>query len=105
MRSKWLKIRISPEETARIKQKMQQTGIRNMSAYVRKMVLDGYCVTVEIGDLHEVIRLLSTCGGYLERISTASDTITHEEIRKLRLQLDAVWKELKRLLEAVASIR
>ena len=33
---------VSPEELQAIKDRMEQTGIRNMSAYVRKMALNGF---------------------------------------------------------------
>ena len=39
-----LKVRISPEDKERIRSKMEEAGILNMSAYVRKMALDGICV-------------------------------------------------------------
>ncbi len=39
-----LKIRISAEDKERIRFKMEESGILNMSAYVRKMALDGICV-------------------------------------------------------------
>ena len=39
-RTEGLKIRISPEDKERIKLKMEDAGILNMSAYIRKMALD-----------------------------------------------------------------
>ena len=41
-----LKIRISAEDKERIRFKMEESGILNMSAYVRKMALDGICVKI-----------------------------------------------------------
>ena len=43
-REKQLLIRISDEDKERIQAKMEEAGILNMSAYVRKMALDGICV-------------------------------------------------------------
>ena len=53
-----LKIRISPEDKERIRAKMEDAGILNMSAYVRKMTLDGICVKL---DLQEVRQLIVLC--------------------------------------------
>ena len=53
-----LKIRISPEDKERIRAKMEDAGILNMSAYVRKMALDGICVKL---DLQEVRQLIVLC--------------------------------------------
>ena len=46
-RTEELKIRISPEDKERIKLKMEDAGVLNMSAYVRKMALDGICIRLE----------------------------------------------------------
>ena len=43
-----LKIRISPEDKERIKLKMEDAGVLNMSAYVRKMALDGILSLIHI---------------------------------------------------------
>ena len=44
-----LKFRVSPEDVERIKVKMEDAGILNMSAYIRKMALDGICVRILSG--------------------------------------------------------
>ncbi|WP_289284535.1 plasmid mobilization protein [Parablautia intestinalis] len=42
-----LKIRISPEDKERIKLKMEGAGVLNMSAYIRKIALDGICIRLD----------------------------------------------------------
>ena len=42
-----LHFRVSPSEAKRIRRKMTEHGIRSMSAYLRKMALDGYCVQLD----------------------------------------------------------
>ena len=39
---------VSAEELELIHQKMQQYGTENLSAYLRKMALDGYVVKLEL---------------------------------------------------------
>ena len=41
---------VSAEELELIHQKMQQYGTENLSAYLRKMALDGYVVKLELPD-------------------------------------------------------
>ena len=53
-----LKIRISPADKERIRFKMEEAGILNMSAYVRKMALDGICVRLDLEDVRQLIVLL-----------------------------------------------
>ena len=49
-REKQLLIRISDADKERIQAKMEEAGIRNMSAYIRKMALDGICVKLDLTD-------------------------------------------------------
>ena len=62
-----LKIRISPEDKERIKMKMEDAGILNMSAYVRKMALDGICVRLDLEDVRQLIVLLQRCSNNLNQ--------------------------------------
>ena len=43
-RTEELKLRVSAEDKERILAKMDEAGVTNLSAYVRKMSLDGICV-------------------------------------------------------------
>ena len=46
---------VSAEELEMIHQKMQQYGTENLSAYLRKMALDGYVVKLELPELKELV--------------------------------------------------
>ena len=54
-RDKQLKIWVSQEELDMIHQKMAEFGTPNMGAFVRKMVIDGYIVKLDIPELKEII--------------------------------------------------
>ena len=49
---------VSAEELELIHQKMQQYGTENLSAYLRKMALDGYVVKLELPELKELVSLM-----------------------------------------------
>ena len=57
-REKQLLVRISDADKERIQAKMEEAGIRNMSAYIRKMCIDGYFITLQIPELTECAKLL-----------------------------------------------
>ena len=46
---------VSAEEMEVIRQKMEQFGTKNLSAYLRKMALDGYVVRLELPELKELV--------------------------------------------------
>ena len=60
-REKQLLVRISDVDKERIQAKMEEAGILNMSAYVRKMALDGICVKLDLTDVRH--SLLSCSSG------------------------------------------
>ena len=45
--------KVTDEERELIEQRMALTGVRNMSAYIRKMCIDGYIVQLQIKELDE----------------------------------------------------
>lgn len=51
-------LRLSKTEKNRIYEKMLSMGIRSLSAYIRKMALDGYCLNLDLPQLRRM-RLLS----------------------------------------------
>ena len=49
---------VSKDEMALIQQKMQSFGTSNMSAYLRKMAIDGYVLKLDLPELKELVSLL-----------------------------------------------
>ena len=59
---------VSAEELELIHQKMQQYGTENLSAYLRKMALDGYVVKLELPELKELVSLMRRSSNNLNSI-------------------------------------
>lgn len=53
--------RVSPHEYALIKCKMDELGIKNMSAYLRKMAIDGYAVKLDLSDVKDLLEMRAIC--------------------------------------------
>lgn len=50
--------KMSPEEEVLFERRMAETGIRNKSAFIRKMCIDGHVINLDIPELTEIGRLL-----------------------------------------------
>ena len=59
----------TPEEDKLIQQKMKAAGIRNQSAYIRAMVLNGYVLRLDLKELHEAIRLMGNLSNNVNQIA------------------------------------
>ena len=60
-------IRVTDEERNRILDKMYGLGIHSLSAYIRKMALDGYCLCLDLKELRRMAYLLQNCSNNLLR--------------------------------------
>ena len=103
-----LKFRISTEEAERIKVKMEDAGIMSMSAYIRKMALDGICVRMDLGDVRQLVILLRRCSNNLEqyaRKANETGSVYTAEIANLQNRLDEIWELTRQSLARLATIR
>ena len=103
-----LKFRISAEEVERIKVKMEDVGIMSMSAYIRKMALDGICVRMDLADVRQLVILLRRCSNNLEqyaRKANETGNVYAAEIENLQNLLDEIWELTRQSLVWLAAIR
>ena len=103
-----LKIRISPEDKERIRAKMEDAGILNMSAYVRKMTLDGICVKLDLQEVRQLIVLLQRCSNNLNQYAKRANetgSIYAADIEDLQTRLEEIWELSRQSLARLANIR
>ena len=60
-------LRTTKAEKNRIYEKMLGMGIRSLSAYIRKMALDGYCLHLDLKELRRMAYLLQMCSNNLNQ--------------------------------------
>ena len=95
-----LHFRVSKAELDIIRQKMQEVGVRNMGAYLRKMAMDGYCIRLDLGDLKKVVSLMRYASNNLNQYARKAN----EDIQDLQKRFDQIWEELKGIHTRLASI-
>jgi len=106
--SEELKVRISIEDKERIQAKMEEAGIQNMSAYVRKMALDGICVKLDLVDVRQLIVLLQRCSNNLNQYAKRANetgSVYAADIEDLQDRLDEIWELSRQSLARLANIR
>ena len=107
-RDKQLKIWVSQEEQEMIRQKMAEFGTSNMGAFVRKMVIDGYIVKLDIPELREILHQLGPIGNNVNQMArklNAGGSIYREDLAEVNAKLDAVYKLQRRILKKLAKIK
>ena len=59
----------TPEEDAIIQRKMKTFGIKNQSAFIRAMALNGYVLKLDLPELHDAVRLMGSLSNNVNQIA------------------------------------
>lgn len=98
---------MSEREAEMVKGRMAELGITNLSAYLRKMAVDGYIIHLDMSDIQEMIRLLRICSNNLNqyaRRANETGSIYAADVDDLRARLDSLWDGMDKLLRGFANI-
>ena len=90
---------MSEPEAELVKERMAELGITNLSAYLRKMAVDGYIIHLDMGDIQEMIRLLRICSNNLNQYTRRAN-----ETDDIRTRLDSLWDGMDKLIRGFANI-
>ena len=107
-RSRQVKFWVSEEEYQLLQKKMEAAGGVNQGAYIRKMILDGYIVNLDIPELKEIIRLLGSIGNNVNQMArkvNAGGSIYKEDVEEINTKLEQVYKMLIRVMRGLGKIR
>ena len=106
-RSKYIHIRVTPEELERIKERMEETGITSMTAYLLRMALHGFVIVMDLSDLKEILRLLQISGNNLNQYAKKANetgSIYREDIEELKSNQKEILQEMRKMLDKLTAI-
>ena len=106
-RNEILILRITKTEKNRIYEKMYGMGIRSLSAYIRKMALDGYCLNLDLPQLRRMAYLLQMCSNNLNQYAkraNESGKIYATDMEDLRQRLDELIEIGRQILSRLAEL-
>lgn len=102
-----IKVRLSPDELKMIQEKMEQFGTDNMSAFVRKMVIDGYVVKLEIPELKEILSLLRYSSNNLNQLTKRvheTGRIYDADLEDIHRSQDQIWTAVEKVVASLAKL-
>ena len=91
---------VTPEERDQIEAKMAQLGTNNMSAYLRKIAIDGYVVQLDLPELREMVSLLRYSSNNLNQLTRR----VHETGRVYAADMDDILQNQERIWQAASGI-
>ena len=101
-------IRISEHDNERIRAKMESAGVKNLSAYLMKMAIDGYIIVLDLSDVKEVVRLMRINSNNLNQYAKKANetgSIYQQDIQQLKNQQEEIWIAVKDILARLAAIQ
>jgi len=99
---------VTQAERERIYRKMEQLGTVNLSAYLRKIAIDGYVVRLELPELKEMISLLRRSSNNLNQLAKrANETgrVYNADLEDVLQNQEQLWQAANAILTKLASIQ
>lgn len=106
-REKQIHFLVNESEAQALRKRMEEMGIHNMGAYLRKMALNGYCVRLDLDDVKELVSLLRYCSNNLNQYAKKANetgSIHQADIIDLKSRLDEIWNLAKEILVRLSQI-
>ena len=99
--------KVTDEERELIKRRMALAGIRNMSAYIRKMCIDGYTVYLQIPELTECAKFLRYISNNVNQIArrvNSGGAFYPNEVDEIKARLTEASKLFGNILDRLSKI-
>ena len=94
-------VRVTEEERALIEEKMKQIPTVNLSAYSRKMLIDGYIIILDLQEVKAHTVQLQKIGVNINQIArriNETGRVYADDMDELKRLMDEVWRLERRLL-------
>lgn len=102
-----LYFKLSAKELDLIQQKKALAGIRNTSAYLRKMAIDGYVINLNIKQLNEISQLLRITSNNINQMAKRANetgSIYETDVADVKNQLDSIKADFGEVMKSLSKL-
>ena len=102
-----LMTRVTEEEYAQIQARMALVGTANLSAFLRKLALDGRIVLLDMDEIKTLVSLLRRTSANVNQIAkrvNATSRVYENDLAEIQSRLGEVWLALDDVLRKLAVI-
>ena len=103
-----VKFFVDEKELSLIKARMAQLGIENMSAYLRKMAIDGYVVKLDMPELRELtlrMKSISTSENQIAKRVNSTGNIYETDIEEIKKNQEEIYEGIRKILTSLSEDR
>ncbi len=101
-------LKLDDHQLELIHKKMEQAGIHNMSAYLRKMAIDGMIFNIDMTEIKEMLRLQARTSANVNQIAkrcNETGNLYEEDIKELQSGYQEQTEQMKKVVEQVATLK
>jgi len=106
-RSIAMTFRVTEKERDMIRRRQEQTGIKNLRAYLLKMAIDGRVIQIELESVNEMNRLLSNATKCINQIAkrvNETGSAYRTDMDDIQARQDEIWAQQKEILRRLCNI-
>ena len=102
-----LMTRVTEEEYAQIQARMALVGTANLSAFLRKLALDGRIVLLDMDEIKTLVSLLRRTSANVNQIAkrvNSTSRVYESDLAEIQNRLGELWLALDEVLRKLAVI-
>lgn len=102
-----IEFQLTENELEILQERMKVLGIENTSAYVRKMVLNGYILTLNMPELKEMISLQRYTSNNINQIAkrlNETGRIYNDDMEEIKSNQKKLWNGINRILAKLTKV-
>ena len=96
------------DEATLIRQRKIDSGMVSLSAYIRKMAINGYHINLDLTDVRDMVRLLSNVTNNIKQLSCRANemqSVYADNVEDLRRKYDSLWNVANGILKGLSKIK
>lgn len=102
-----LMTRVTEEEYAQIQARMALVGTANLSAFLRKLALDGRIVLLDMDEIKTLVSFMRRTSANVNQIAkrvNATSRVYENDLAEIQKRLGEVWLALDDVLRKLAAV-
>ena len=99
---------VTPDEKAQIEQKMSELDTENLSAYLRKMAIDGRILKLDLPELRELLSLMRRYSSSLNQIAkrvNSTGRVYAADLEDIQTSQAKLWQSVRDLVLSLAKLK
>jgi len=99
---------VTEQERDLIQSRMMQVGTSNMSAYLRKIAIDGYILKLDMPEMKEMISLLRRSSNNINQIAkrvNGTGRMYDADVKEILDNQERLWSAANDILSKLATLK